>query len=91
MIIDENEKKVFKHDICKLKEALLVTKACKNFIGKSSLCDLTRMIDGRTSDYDGNTTLVAGDDNDYTVISAFENKKLSTEGKTIGFHISYVW
>ena len=91
LIIVENEIKVFKYDICKFREAFLVTKACEIFIGKSSLCDLTGMIDGQISDYDCNTILVAGDDNEYIFISAFEIKKLSTEDKTIGFHISYVW
>ena len=43
------------------------------------------MIDAHISDYDGNTILVGGDDNDYIFISGHEIIKMSTEDKIIDF------
>ena len=49
------------------------------------VCDLTRMIDTRVSDYDSNTILFGGDDNEYKFFSGFEIIKLSAEDKIIEF------
>ena len=68
-INDENQINVYKHDICNFKEAFLVIKASKTFIGNSRICDMTRMIDTHISDYDGNIIFVGGDDKVYIFVS----------------------
>ena len=68
-IKDKNQRKVYKHAICNFKESFLDIKASKILIGKSRICDMTRVIDGHISDYDGSTILIGDDDNDYTNIS----------------------
>ena len=84
-INDENQLNVCMHNICNPKEAFLVIKASENFIGKSHMCDLTRMIGTHNFDYDGNTILVGCDRNDYILFSGFEIIKFKTEAEIIDF------
>ena len=43
------------------------------------------MIDAHILDYDGNTSSVGGDDNDYILVSGLEIIKFSTEDEIIDF------
>ena len=79
-IKDENQLKVYGHHICNFKEAFLVIKASKRFIGKSRTCDMTQMMDGDISDYVGHTILVGGDDID---LYMFQGLKLSNSVQKI--------
>ena len=63
-INDGNQIKVYKHGICDIKEAFLLIKASKIFIGKSRIYHMTQMMDDLISDYVGNTILLGSNDNE---------------------------
>ena len=77
---------IYKYEKCKFEEAFLILKPGKIFARKRRICKMTKMSGGcDSSNFDGNTISVGGDDMDYMFISGFEIIKFSTEDYIMNF------